>query len=290
MKPKHEQKINEALSIFFLGFIILGLLLALIFTFIAPDTLDYNEFSQINNVSKNIRYQDFKSSYGPLSISDLEYVVKKDYKQAIKWTTEQCTILDSLIVVEKNKSAKYKILVDSLAKAKDILMQKQQELYAPITQKYSSFKKRLRIKKVWLNSAVNPWTYEAFSYMHINVRTRHTHGWRRSSSSASITVDASGAANYQGEMKFDYINIVFDNHAFHRVTIKDNPEWLLVKEGDWVECTYTPKSSLNDIVSDKGVCFLYPELFKLDPLALETFGASPQSLLFKKSYVPLYKN
>lgn len=106
---------------------------------------------------------------------------------------------------------------------------KESELEA-IRKEYAGKTKILRIKRLWLNGDVLPWTYE--SWLSVSWH------FRSSSSYGTITPNMSGNAKYVGENRLDYVNVVFSDNSYKRFLIKDNPEWLLVKEGEQVELHY----------------------------------------------------
>lgn len=122
--------------------------------------------------------------------------------------------IDSLTASVKSKIEKAQIETDSL----------QNEL---ILLQNSGKNQMLTIKRVWLNSDVAPWTYQAYTSIHLSTRSGLF------SSSANLRIN--GNAKYVGDNRFDYVNIVFSDNSFHQFKVKDAPEWLLAKKGDWVE-------------------------------------------------------
>ena len=89
------------------------------------------------------------------------------------------------------------------------------------------FPKFLRIKRIWLNSDTQPWTYWSYTYVYL-----HSH-FSRYSGRASLKMR--GSAKGVGENRLDYINVVLSDNSFHQLKIKDSYEWLVAKEGELVE-------------------------------------------------------
>lgn len=134
----------------------------------------------------------------------------------------------------------------------------------PVREKYRNKTEILRIKRIWLNGDQLPWTYNAWLSVSYNFYGNSRH-------SGIITPKMYGHAKYTGENKLDYVNVVFSDNSYKRFLIKDNPEWLLAREGEKVERRYT----INDyqVGTDVGrvlekdafslvVCTEYVPLFK----------------------------
>lgn len=122
--------------------------------------------------------------------------------------------IDSLKTRVKSKIEEVQIETDSL----------QNEL---IFLQNSGKNQMLTIKRVWLNSDVAPWTYQAYTSIHLSAHSGLFF------SSANLRIN--GNAKYVGDNRFDYVNIVFSDNSFHQFKVKDAPEWLLAKKGDLVE-------------------------------------------------------
>ena len=110
----------------------------------------------------------------------------------------------------------------------DLISRKKVE-FEPICEKYRNKVDILRIKRIWLNGDLLPWTYHAWRTVSSHYSGRYSH---------TIKPNMSGYAKYTGETKLDYINVVFSDNSFERFLIKDNPEWLLAREGEKVERRY----------------------------------------------------
>ncbi len=122
--------------------------------------------------------------------------------------------IDSLCDKEKKNSLALKKETDSLKKELWLLQDK-------------SKPQILKIKRVWLNSDVRPWTYQAYTSIHLSMNS----GLFYNSTNLSIN----GNGEYTGDSRVDYINIVFSDNSFHQFKVKESPEWLLAKEGDFVK-------------------------------------------------------
>lgn len=150
----------------------------------------------------------------------------------------------------------------------------------PVRNQYRNKTEILRIKRIWLNGDLLPWTYESWlsvsyiingSYHGHNSGSRFLSGSHSGSISGTITPNMSGHAKYAGENKLDYINVVFSDNTYKRFLIKDNPEWLLAREGEKVERRYQIKNY--KVGEDVG-----------GVLASDAFD-----LLVNITYVPLFK-
>lgn len=100
-------------------------------------------------------------------------------------------------------------------------------------------KGHFRIKRIWQNSSTQPWTY--WSYTHIYLRSYggssgiFTRFGRIGQRNGDLSLQIDGKAQGTGENRLDYINVVLTDNSFYQFSIKNNPEWLLVQEGDLVE-------------------------------------------------------
>lgn len=110
----------------------------------------------------------------------------------------------------------------------DLALLKTQELQL-LREKYQNKTEILRIKRIWLNGDILPWSYDSWLKVSYAVNSR----------SSTITPNMLGHAKYTGETKLDYINVVFSDNSYKRFLIKDNPEWLLARKGEKVERRYT---------------------------------------------------
>lgn len=102
----------------------------------------------------------------------------------------------------------------------------------------------LRIRRIWLNGDLLPWTYDSWLQISFRFNSRGTssRSGRSMSFSGSITPDMEGYAKYIGENKLDYVNVVFSDKSYQRFLVKDHPEWLLAKEGDRVRVNRVVKN------------------------------------------------
>lgn len=220
-----------------------------------------------------------------------ETVFEKDVKQFVQYTNDFNKIIkknDVLADSEKvqisnpyfalpllaeisnrqdQKQNQLKAQTDSLKTVKNktieaFLTQKKED-FTPILNQYMDKTEIVRVKRLWQNSEVLPWTYDAYTQIFFKMRSS------RRVSSANLQMY--GNASFTGENKLDYVNVIFSNNIYRRYLIKDHPEWLLVKEGDAVEMSYEySKTDLNT-----NLC--------------TQFGTSDFDILFKKNFVPLYK-
>ncbi|MCM1322678.1 MAG: hypothetical protein NC218_00655 [Acetobacter sp.] len=111
-----------------------------------------------------------------------------------------------------------------------------------IRKQYAGKTQILRIKRLWFNSDVLPWTYDAWRYISYSFKSSSIGSYHRgrytNSTSGTLTPNMSGKAKYIGDNRLDYANIVFSDNSYKRFLIKDNPEWLLANEGEQVELRY----------------------------------------------------
>lgn len=122
--------------------------------------------------------------------------------------------IDSLRTEAKNKTEKMQAEADSLRHELAILQS-------------NGKNQMLTVKRVWLNSDVAPWTYQAYTSIHLSTHSGLFY--------SSALLNINGNAKYVGDNRFDYINIVFSDNSFHQFKVKDSPEWLLAKKGDLVK-------------------------------------------------------
>lgn len=131
----------------------------------------------------------------------------------------------------KTKINRNHAIQDSL---KNVLTKLQQ-----LNQAANKPKGRFKIKRIWQNSDTQPWTY--WSYMHIYLRNTggssgvFTRFGRIGQRNGDLSLQIAGKAQGTGENRLDYINVVLADNSFYQFSIKNNPEWLLVQEGDLVE-------------------------------------------------------
>lgn len=144
---------------------------------------------------------------------------------------------------------------DSLLK---LIKQEWDEELAPYKGEYAEKVETLRVKRVWMNGDVIPWTYEAWT--RISVHFRRFGG----------SINISGKADFVGNQQLDYVNIVFEDNSFLKVQIKDHPDFLIIRSGERVIRWYEAKK---------------------EKTPLEMIGATNDnrvSLLFDKKYKPLF--
>lgn len=131
----------------------------------------------------------------------------------------------------------------------------------------------LRVKYLWMTGDVLPWTYSMWKTIEHNMSFSGSYSGRgifssggRFSGSGTVRPDINGEASYIGNNELSYINIVFSDNSYERFSIKDNPEWLLVREGEQVKVKYSvayANISLEDLVKPCGyVSKEYVPLFK----------------------------
>lgn len=121
----------------------------------------------------------------------------------------------------QKQTDKDKATVDSLEQALAAL-QKADEPIAP---------KRYRIKRIWQNSDTQPWTYNA--YTSVRLSSSKSGGLFYSRYKAKLEIN--GNAQYVGDNRLDYVNVVFSDNSFRQFKIADSPEWILAKEGELVK-------------------------------------------------------
>ena len=174
--------------------------------------------------------------------------------------------------VISQKTAEKKLPLQAMEEKRDsiatIFVHLKQQEYEQTIKLFSNKEENLKIKRLWLNSDILPWTYEA--YTSFSIQYRHQYSLFGGSSIASLHV--SGSADYQGDCELDYVNVILSDGTYLRYQIKDNPEWLLAKEGDSVLRKY----------KDKG--------FKLDDRIIRKLTCDMTDLCFAKEYVLQFKN
>lgn len=128
-------------------------------------------------------------------------------------------------------------------------------------------------KRIWLTSDVLPWTYSMWKSVSYKLSFNGSNVGRRTggvfSGSGTITPDMAGNAKYVGDNELSYINILFSDNSYKRFSIKDNPEWLLVREGERIRVEYKVNYVKENQISLEGL---------VNPIGS-----------FSKTYVPLYK-
>lgn len=174
------------------------------------------------------------------------------------------------IVAQKIKEQKlvFPVVKENSDSISTVFINLKRPEYEKTMQHYTNKEEKLTIKRLWLNSNVLPWTYEAYT----SFSFQHSHSYSLFSSSCITDLRVNGSADYQGDYKLDYINVILSDNTYLRYQIKDNPEWLLAQEGDKVLRRY----------KDKG--------FKLDTSIAENLTCDMVDLCFKKEYVLQFKN
>lgn len=134
-------------------------------------------------------------------------------------------------------------------------------------------------KRIWLTSDVLPWTYSMWKSISYNMsfggtyrssgRGRWRSGGGQFQGSGTIRPNMLGSAEYIGNQEMSYINVIFSDNSYKRFSIKDNPEWLLVREGERVRVEYK-------------VNYADGKDFSLEKM-VDPYGS------FSKTYVPLFK-
>ena len=125
----------------------------------------------------------------------------------------------------QKQTDKDKAKVDSLEKALATL----QKADEPV--KVAPKPKMYRIKRIWQNSDTQPWTYNAYTSVYL--RSSSYSGLFYSRHEATLKMG--GKAQYVGDNRLDYVNVVFSDNSFRQFKIKDSPEWILAKEGELVK-------------------------------------------------------
>ena len=115
----------------------------------------------------------------------------------------------------QKQTDKDKATVDSLKQALTALQQADKPIVP----------KRYRIKRIWQNSDTQPWTYNAYTSVYLRGGGRYF----------SSRLKMGGNAQYVGDNRLDYVNVVFSDNSFRQFKVKDSPEWILAKEGELVK-------------------------------------------------------
>lgn len=126
----------------------------------------------------------------------------------------------------------------------------------------------LTIKRLWINSDVSPWTYEGWSDVELKVRGSYF----LFGGTFSASLDANGEAEYVGENRFTYVNVVFNDNSFKQFVVKDDAKWLLAREGDKVKVSYVRKAI--------GLSYTYLSA---------AYQQCDEDFLYEKKYEPLLK-
>ena len=136
--------------------------------------------------------------------------------------------------VQAGKVKCYNILVKTDSLKKELAKEKTTETLV------IDFPKLLRIKRIWQNSDVQPWSYWGYTYVYLQrfggssgVRTRFGNVIGRYP--PKVLRKMSGSAREIGENRLDYINVVLSDNSFYQLKVKDSYEWLVAGEGDLVE-------------------------------------------------------
>lgn len=154
----------------------------------------------------------------------------------------------------------------------NVFYKQKQADFEAVHQQFSGKKDILTIKRLWLNGDITPWTYDAWTSINLTARTRLRHSLFTMSYRHNTSLSINGKANYVGDIKLDYINIVLSDNSFVQFNIKDHPEWLLARVGEKVEVKHEHKK-------DEGIHFsLIDETNKPD-----------FNRLYQKNYTPLFK-
>lgn len=247
---------------------LIGLFLIICAVFLLSSLCSCSKKTQ-QKIENNQRFSELLNEF--LSEEDVSDSLKKEiykdmpYEVFLKNTPlkKETNRLNNLSVKEKQKNdSLFKFLYSSQI----LELQKEHE-------KYQDKFEILRIKRIWLNSNVTPWTYQswlAISY-HTKGRSSHSIFSTRGSYSGTITPNMRGNAEYVGEYKLDYVNVVFSDNSFKQFKIKDNPEWLLAKTGDKVKVCY--------IIRDYNI---YED-------ACKVLEKGAHNLIVSTKYVPLFK-
>lgn len=93
---------------------------------------------------------------------------------------------------------------------------------------------KLTITRLWLNSDVLPWSYQA--YASVMLQLRH------SLFSSNARLSLNGYAYYTGDTKLNYVNAILSDGTYLCYQIKDHQLWLLAREGDTVIRRYKEKN------------------------------------------------
>lgn len=206
-----------------------------------------------------------------------EEVAKSTLPDSIKAEIAEMTFNEFLkqnpikkeIAKENAKCIKEQQLGDSIWG--ELQRSKKSEVEA-IRKEYAGKTKILRIKRLWLNGDVLPWTYESWLSVSYHFKSSsYRSSSYKSQTNGTITPNMSGNAKYVGENKLDYVNVVFSDNSYKRFLIKDNPEWLLAREGEQVELHYV----------DNG--------YKVGTDVGRVLEKDAFDLVIRTKYVPLFK-
>ncbi len=245
---KKQRKVPAKL---FLGMALVAILTCLLSACQSEEEKIYAIFRREIGKDKNIP-EELKAEICMMTLSD--FILKNPLKrETLRLETESAVLQAS---------------GDGIWKA---LEQRKEAKLQPVREKYRDKTRILRIKRIWLNGETLPWTYESWMMVSYSFRGSY-HGSRYGGSvSGSITPNIHGGADYTGDNKLDYINVVFSDNSYKRFLIKDNPEWLLARVGETVKVTYT----VNDyhVGTDVG----------------RVLHIEPFDLLVNFSYTPLFK-
>lgn len=225
-----------------------------------PNWIEHSNTVQegVERLQDNIEWREAKHLKMPkderqkLFANPFNWDIGKNYLTDIypKWEKQKQSLLqekDSLISLAKKKR---------IAELESVFL------------KYKDKKEILKIKRIWLNGDNVPWTWDA--YTSIVLKSEHHYSrWGRSHSSTKFNINGKGS--YTGDSKLDYINVILSDNTYIRFQIKNNPEWLLTKVGEYVEVNYIDKN------------------YKIDDNLVNHLNTDAINLLFNKKYVPLFK-
>ncbi len=185
-----------------------------------------------------------------LSMASPNYLEdKKSYSMYMDEQNKLKSVVDSTDMAKLSNPYLFYSAADSLHKAvnakRNILRVKTDSLKKELAKEKSietlivDFPKFLRIKRIWLNSDTQPWTYWGYTHIYLHSYGGSSGFWTRfgriGGRAESQSLEINGSAKGVGETRLDYINVVLSDNSFHQLKIKDSYEWLVAKEGELVE-------------------------------------------------------
>ena len=174
---------------------------------------------------------------------------KQTYSRCLAEQNKLKSVVDSTDMGKFSNPYLFYSAADSLQKAvkakRNIIRAKTDSLKNELAKEKSAeilmvdFPKLLRIKRIWLNSDTQPWTYWSYTHIYLHSYGGSSGFWTRfgriGGRAGSQSLEINGSAKGVGETRLDYINVVLSDNSFHQLKIKDSYEWLVAKEGELVE-------------------------------------------------------
>lgn len=200
---------------------------------------DYLKYPYLQSFLTNEERQRLKNPYNAFYLDDVLASVRKRQQETLESLKHKT---DSLIAV--------------------INAQKQAD-FQKMRERYKGRVETLQVKRFWMNGKSLPWTWQAYT----SIQMIHKPSFLGAKS--SLTIDGEGA--YVGEMRFDYVNVLFSDNSYQRFNIKDFPTWILIRPQDKVERCYVERK----LPSGESL--------------LNSLNQKDLDLAFDKKFVPLLK-